>query len=170
MARGRPRKPTHQKILEGTYRPDREPSNPLPLECLESVPNAPSYLTKSGQKVWRIVADRLQKLGVLYDIHQEMLGMYCNEVGLYQEMSLEIKKKLEDGRRLYNSPAGRDPKKIPELRIRDDALKHAMQLGARFGFTLADIKQINLPDDAVATSSGDNYADGRSKMWAVNGE
>jgi P27 family predicted phage terminase small subunit len=166
MSRGRPKKPTHQKILEGTYRKDREPTNPLPLESLESLPKAPGYLTKTGQKVWRVVVDRLFKLGVLYDLHLELLAMYCGEVAMYQDMSVIIKEKQEKGQRLYSQAMGKDAKKVIELRMRDDALKNALTLGAKFGFTLSDIKGIELPDDAVSPGS-DPYNGERPKPFLL---
>jgi len=165
--RGRPKKPTHQKILEGTYRKDREPVNPLALESMDTLPKAPSYLSKTGQKVWKIVTGRLQKLGVLYDIHLELLAMYCGEVAMYQDMSSIIKEKQEKGQRLYSQAAGKEAKKIIELRMRDDALNKALQLGSKFGFTLSDIKGIDLPDSA--TPSADSYQQARPKLFAVGG-
>lgn len=44
MERGRPRKPTAQKKLEGTYRKDRE-NNPMPVQITNEIPEPPAHLS-----------------------------------------------------------------------------------------------------------------------------
>lgn len=64
---GRPRKPKAQKILEGTYRADRD-SNAIPAPIADSVPDAPMILSAEGKRYFRLISRFLSEMNLLSNI------------------------------------------------------------------------------------------------------
>ena len=68
------RKTREQKLLEGSYRPDRDRATPrfaaTDVKC-------PSYLSKEAKAEWRRVAPLLDQAGILRPIDRSILSAYC---------------------------------------------------------------------------------------------
>lgn len=76
-ARGPKAKPTELKVLEGTYRNDRAPSNePKPMSPNE-LPNPPSYFDAVAKKEWNRLGPELLKLGLLTIADLVAFETYC---------------------------------------------------------------------------------------------
>jgi P27 family predicted phage terminase small subunit len=166
MAKGRKPKPEYQKHLEGTYRPDRARPDVLPVDNIEGTPKPPSWMSPRAKKVFKQVAGRLQRLGVMYELHQESVAMYCDQVARYQEMAhfFKTNKYVEE----YTTESGETMSRSrPETIIQDKAFNNALKLGARFGFTLADLAALRMEPKKA---SEDPYESGRDKgfMKAVS--
>lgn len=74
---GRPRKPTHLKLLAGTHRVDRhgKPSDEAnPLTGSLAVPDG---LGAVGVSVWVDTAERLSRLGLFTELDRRALHTYC---------------------------------------------------------------------------------------------
>ena len=81
--RGRPRKPTALKVLQGTFRKDRaNPNEPQP--AVGSV-LAPSHLSQEEREVWQVTVRVLQEMRVFTQADAGMLSRYCELSCLWQE-------------------------------------------------------------------------------------
>lgn len=83
--RGRPRKPTNQKKLEGTYRKDRENPKEPPILDVEVV-EAPNWLNATGSDAYLHMADilkqqkslslsDLQTLAIMSDVYSDVVNL-----------------------------------------------------------------------------------------------
>ena len=72
--RGRPAKPRELKILQGTFRPDRDRSL---VSVGGATPEPPDHLAGEALKFWRSVVPGLAKMGILCELDAPMLSMMC---------------------------------------------------------------------------------------------
>ncbi len=70
------RKPTAQKVLTGTFRPDRAKNEPRPAST-SSVPRCPSSLGRHGKRLWRKLAPRLHRSDLLTEVDELSLELLC---------------------------------------------------------------------------------------------
>lgn len=75
MARGRPRKPTALRLIEGTGRPCRVNRNepvprPGPVTC-------PRWLVPEAKKLWRQLAPEMRRLGLLTPLDRGPFAALC---------------------------------------------------------------------------------------------
>jgi P27 family predicted phage terminase small subunit len=80
----RPRKPTATKILQGTFRKDRETQDPTPRE-VDEVRAAPSHLGKHGKRLWRDLAGDMVELGMVTVLDWATLELCCSSYDQYLE-------------------------------------------------------------------------------------
>jgi phage terminase small subunit len=119
---GRPRKPTHLKVLAGD-----DKKNPQRMNRAEPQPAAgaivpPWPLTPTAQEVWdRLAPDRIAK-GVLTPWDVDAFALFCEAVAL-------ARAKVR-GTRGRPEPGAASP--VSELRA---AVSMADQLGGKFGWT-----------------------------------
>jgi P27 family predicted phage terminase small subunit len=64
MERGRPRKPKNQKLLEGTYRPDRDQVG-IVAKVTDTIPAPPDLLSEKAAVYFRSVCEVLKDLNIL---------------------------------------------------------------------------------------------------------
>jgi P27 family predicted phage terminase small subunit len=76
--RGPAPKSRDRKILEGTFRRDRDQGATLAPPTLERVPPAPKHLTALGKREWRRVAAELIGLGALGEVALATLSGYAS--------------------------------------------------------------------------------------------
>lgn len=77
------RKPTALKVLQGTARPDRLPENepkPRPI-----APALPRGLSSAARRLWRELAPKLEKLGLLTETDGPLFEALCEAWARYQE-------------------------------------------------------------------------------------
>lgn len=102
---GRPRKPRAQKILEGTYRKDRD--NGLP-EMPPGAPPMPPGLSDAARKEWALVVPDLLALGTLTKVDGGTLATYCRQVAIVAALQAEVEARPMVERPMYGptvSPA-----------------------------------------------------------------
>ena len=87
---GPPKKPTQLKILQGTFRKDREPENEPEPEKIEEEINPPSHLSWMAKKKWKELVPELIELGLLTNIDLGALEI-CREA---YAMAIEAKKAI----------------------------------------------------------------------------
>lgn len=86
MARmGRPRKAANLKLVQGTYRPDRDkrvkPAETKGRKC----PSPPSYLGRVAKLEWRRIAPDLFRKGLLASGETATLAAYCQAFARWRE-------------------------------------------------------------------------------------
>jgi P27 family predicted phage terminase small subunit len=82
---GRPPKPIERHKLIGSYRPDRH--NPDAPTYPAAVPDAPAWLLPDAREHWHHLVGVLAGSNVLADAHAVALGMLCNSLTRYREVS-----------------------------------------------------------------------------------
>lgn len=130
MAAGRPNKPKSLKILEGTYRPDRD-HGVLEFEKITEIPKPPTHLSSIGKKIFIEITDILISVKILETIDIHTVVMLCEEMATYYEMTRKLKKVKTY---TYRNGAGNLVKR-PELAIRNEAMKNATSIMAQLGLT-----------------------------------
>ncbi|QIP12240.1 phage terminase small subunit P27 family [Spirosoma aureum] len=139
-----PRKSQAEKELTGTARRDRtEPVfvQPAPVETL---PEPPPYLTKTGRKQWKKYLKLLQNEGILAETDLDSLGLYCMHLQIAEEAAEELKKGVvrecrdETGKVYYVETPNL-------LKIFNEASAAALKYSQQFGFTPVSRKNVAVP-------------------------
>lgn len=126
--RGRPRKPTAQLKIHGTYRDDRRfADEPTPQVA---IPDMPNHLTGEAKKEWERIAPLLAKMKCLTEWDRSLLAAYCFEWAVYVELCKKVKVKdftmtTINGNKIQN----------PLLAARNRALKNLKELATEFGLS-----------------------------------
>jgi P27 family predicted phage terminase small subunit len=148
-----PKKPTALKILQGNPGkrplPQNEPK-PAPI-----APTCPAWVNSDGKKLWKFLAPKLERLGLLTEIDGGALACCCNEYGTYVELVREIKKKKV---RTFTTDNGYEAP-IPEISMANKAFVNYKAMITEFGLTPAsrsriDVKISEEKDDMEQLLSG----------------
>jgi P27 family predicted phage terminase small subunit len=84
MARtGRPRKPTHLKVLTGTFRKSRE--NPREPKPKAGTPQCPAWLGAVAKAEWRRIIPEMRAMGTLNTADRAEMARYCQAWARWQE-------------------------------------------------------------------------------------
>lgn len=125
---GRPPIPNHLKVLNGETRPSqlnsREPQ-PKP-----GVPDPPVTLNEDALAVWHRITPQLDRMGILGDIDQIVLGLLCQEVANHDRLA----KLYENSSPLLADDRGKLRKNPLAQLLRDSTLLVA-RLAYEFGMT-----------------------------------
>ncbi len=138
--KGRKKKPTELKKLEGTYQSCRELDNQFSPEKTEEIPTPMNLLNERALKEWGVVTSELESKNMLYGVDLSLLAAYCNEMATYWECQEVIR---NEGY-FDVSPNGLKVKK-QEISTGRDALDRAIKLATQFGFTPSARTKISMP-------------------------
>lgn len=128
---GRPKTPTALKLLEGTFREDRDggaiiapPGNPI----------KPEWLGEIASKVWdERIAAFSQVPGLLSEIDGPSLALYCHAWQVFHDAKAEIERRgivaISEKGSEYQHPA---------VGIQNKAIEIIGRIGAKFGMTPSD--------------------------------
>lgn len=78
---GRPRKPSHLKMVDGTHRKDREADNPPDPVGL---PGKPEFADELASKKWDALFPVLDRMGILSEADGEALARLCEWHAVYE--------------------------------------------------------------------------------------
>ena len=126
---GRPRKPTALKKLQGTYRPGREVAKQKSVTGAK--PRKPTGLSRQAASAWDHLSPKLHDLGLLSEIDQSTLAVYCQAYADWLEVT-RILNKLGVAN-WYSETESGYRQVIPEVAVRDKAYQVMQRLGMRFG-------------------------------------
>ena len=139
MSGGRPRKPKSQKIIQGTFRQDRNPVNEPQPEKVSEVRKPPSHLNRYAKKYWKEVVEELIDTGVLTVVDWAAFEICCDSYGIFMEAKEAIYRpinpetKKREKRTLAEYLIGRNSQTSPEITAmnkgKEDFLKYANVLG-----------------------------------------
>lgn len=151
--RGRPRKPTNLKLLEGN--PGRRPlpeNEPKPRPV---APKRPAWLNSEAKRMWKRLAPELERLGLLTSVDGEAFAAACQAWGTYVECERLFKSKdPETGQRMgrtytYVNKAGQaNIIERPEVRIGQKALEAFHRFCSEFGLSPASRARIAVKAEA----------------------
>lgn len=130
MAGGRPRKPTHLKIVSGTAQKCRiNPSEPVGTA---GAPLAPELLSERAAAIFYETCATMDSMGTLSVEWRDAIADYAR----CQEEVEELSAIIEDlGRTYMQTTVSGDtiPKARPEVAMRSDAMRRAQMLRAELG-------------------------------------
>ena len=125
--RGRKPTPTHLKLLQGTFRPDRAQSNePQPAAEL---PPAPDYLNAVASREWDRLAPQLYAAGLLTSFDLMALEALCKAYARWRKAEEQVDVEGE----VIQSPRG--PVRNPWVLIQSKAYEQMTKMLIEFGFT-----------------------------------
>lgn len=139
-----PRKTEDEKKLTGTTRKDRVEADSYAPDPLESLPEPPEYLGKTGRKYWKKCVKTLQTDQKLAENDLNSLGRYCMHLQVADEAAEELKKGVvrelvDDEGRVYYA-------ETPNLlKIFNEASAQALKFEVQFGFTPVSRKNMPVP-------------------------
>ena len=119
MGKGRKKLPTVLKAMQGTTQKSREVENEMQVDLCESLPEVPELLSKIGKGEWHKVTKQLFNLNMLHSVDLRLVEAYCNEISLYIECEMELRK--------------------------NDSLNNALKLATQFGLTPVARASISAP-------------------------
>jgi len=88
--KGRPPTPTKLKLLKGN--PGRRPINDREPQPLRTIPECPSFLNKKEGEIWDAVSRKLYDMGVLTEVDDLALAVFCEYFLEYRKLSDQAKK------------------------------------------------------------------------------
>ncbi len=88
--RGPHPEPTKLKVLKGN--PGHRPLNEDEPQPLRAIPDCPSRLTEDERQIWDQVARKLFDMGVLTEIDDLALSVFCEYFSEYRKLSDQVKK------------------------------------------------------------------------------
>lgn len=145
MARGRKKKPTKIKELQGTLKAERVLDNEMQVSLVRELPNAPEWLTEIGKDEWNKVCVELYNKNMLHQIDLRLIEAYCNAIALHIETEIMLREK---GRiQVFKNPDGsiKHTQSVPFQKIANDALDRALKIATQFGFTPSARSSISQP-------------------------
>ena len=151
---GRPPKPLHLHLLQGTFREDRHGSKE---EARTEVARAqlstrahrpPSWLSAEGQREWRRVERVMRAAGTLKEAGLGVLAAYCRIWVLVRQADRQLKR---DG--LTVKGAHGVPVKHPALTVLHQALAHLRAYSAELGITPASQARARAPQSGDPRSA-----------------
>ena len=159
--RGPPPKPTRQKKLEGTFRPDRAPK--AEFAPTPGAPQAPHWLDDEGRAEWdRIVPELAGKL-LVSPLHQSSLADLCAA----HSNAAKAQRDVQRRGLIIKTPFG--PQKNPAIKIAQEARAQANLLRREFGLTPSAASRVRAPEkpDASDTTEADLF--GRPGLAVLRG-
>lgn len=144
MAKGRKRKPTSLKVIQGTFRKDREtPGSPQPEAGL---PNAPDKLEPRAIEWFGRLAQRLSSQQLASPSHAEMLSLAARrlaEIEHYEELIAKYGHVYET----TNKNGDFSLRANPAVNLKSEAMRHLHALLAEFGQSPASIGKVSIIDN-----------------------
>jgi P27 family predicted phage terminase small subunit len=164
---GHNRKPKQRKIIEGTFRKDRNPQNEPEPEAYRDAPKPPSHLGRFGKKLWKQLSQRLTSEGLLTVLDLQALELLCETYDQYRqahEAVYIIYEYDEEGKRrrkrrtLGEYLRGRNSQTMPEYTAMNRHFENMTKLLREFGMTPVARNRVEIPEK-------EDEADPMERMW-----
>ena len=145
MGKGRKKIPTKLKKMQGTERNCRVLENEMEVDLVSKLPQAPEWLSEIGKKEWNKVTNQLFNLEMLYSVDLKLIEAYCNEISLYIECEIKLRKenRIDEFQNSQGDLLRRQAS--PLLKIKNDALNNSLKLATQFGLTPVARASISAP-------------------------
>lgn len=134
MPGGKPRKPDELKILDGTFRKDKD-GDPAQSVIAEGEPAMPPHLKGDAAAFWGEIVPQLLKMGVAKASDSAALAMMCEWWGRYRRFS-----------RLLDRMPSTNPKQYRTLGMVGLAWMNFEKAAAKFGLTPSDRAKLRVAD------------------------
>ena len=136
---GRHRKPPQLKVVDGTFRKDRDAHGPT-VEMV--APGCPVWLPKSAKKYWKEIAPQLENVGLIGIVDTAAFAAHCDSFGKFEEVTRKLKL-IED--MLDETPKGYQVQSAL-FTIRNKLWDQVMRSSNDFGLTPAARSKVKQPE------------------------
>jgi len=129
-----PKKPTHLKAVQGTWRRDRD--NSAEPHANPGIASCPEWLSARAAELFFQLTATLLGMGIASPDDQAALAMLASRLEEVELMTAAI----EDGGRVYETVGAGGSMMVrarPEVAMRNEAMRHAQSLLGEFGLTPA---------------------------------
>ena len=92
MGKGRKKTPTKIKEMQRTSVPSRTLENEMVVDQVSELPQVPEWLSEIGKNEFEKVTTQLFNLGMLYSVDLKLVEAYANEISLYLECEMKLRK------------------------------------------------------------------------------
>lgn len=148
---GQNRKPRQAKIIQGTFRKDRNPNRePMP-PVLPTAPKPPAGMNRWARRMWKELISELMNQNLATTIDLVTLELCCDAYGMYKEAKDAIfhPRDAKTGKRFRRTLAqyllGRNSQTMPEMTTMKTGSQLFKAYMAEFGLSPASRNRINLP-------------------------
>tara|TARA_R110002050_G_scaffold26276_6_gene69466 strand:- start:90 stop:566 length:477 start_codon:yes stop_codon:yes gene_type:complete len=135
MAKGRKKTPTKIKEMQGTLEKSRTIENEMVVDQVSELPIVPEWLSEIGKKEFVKVTKQLFNLGMLYVVDLKLVEAYSNEISLYLECEMKLRKENRIDDFVSTEGVLLRRQASPLLKMKNDALNNSLKLAAQFGLT-----------------------------------
>jgi P27 family predicted phage terminase small subunit len=142
--RGKKPKPTHLKLVTGTFRRHRAPKHePMPERA---IPSMPPELSGDARAEWALVSADLHRLGLLTRIDRAVLAAYCAACGRWTSAERELRK-LDASALLVKTKLG-NVIQHPLIGVANTAARDMVRYATELGMTPSARARISVPAPA----------------------
>ena len=135
MGKGRKKIPTKIKEMQGTVEKSRSIENEMVVDQVSVLPEIPEWLSEIGKCEFTKVTTQLFNLGMLYTVDLKLVEAYANEISLYIECEMKLRKENRIDEFLSSEGSLLRRQASPLLKIKNDSLNNSLKLAAQFGLT-----------------------------------
>lgn len=145
---GRPRKPKALKVIQGTFRQDRNPAQePEPSPVVAASRKAPTTLNKWAKKFWNEHIEEFAQIGLITSADLETFEMTAQTYGAWKEAEYEIyhddfKRKRTIGQYMKSREYNR--KNMPELIVMEKSRLDYVRLSGLIGMNPVSRNKIDI--------------------------
>ena len=158
MGKGRKKTPTKIKEMQRTSVPSRTLENEMVVDQVSELPQVPEWLSEIGKNEFEKVTTQLFNLGMLYSVDLKLVEAYANEISLYLECEMKLRKenRIDEFQNSEGIVVRRQAS--PLVKMKNDALNNSLKLAAQFGLTPVARASISAPTTTNNTQIN-NYFD-----------
>ncbi|TNE75502.1 MAG: P27 family phage terminase small subunit [Gammaproteobacteria bacterium] len=146
---GRPKKPTQLKVVDGSFRPDRDSQGAAASKPV-GLPDCPVWLPKSAKKYWKDIGPRLADAGLISLLDGAAFAAHCDSVGKFEEVTRQLKE-LAD--MVDETPNGLQIQSAL-FTIRNKLWDQVMKSANEFGLTPVAGSRVNAPQQGSLPLGG----------------
>lgn len=141
MTAGRPKKPPQLKILEGSFRKDRDDLGISQMKPV-GMPECPAWLPKSAAKYWGEIGPKLEQVGLISLLDSAAFAAHCDSVGKFEE----ITEKLATVEHMLDKTPNGLMIQSALFTIRNKLWDQVMKSAGEFGLTAAASGKVKAPE------------------------
>lgn len=121
------------KILEGN--PGHRKIEEKKLKADDKILKCPSWLDRESKKMFKLLADKLQKHNMIFDVDINALTAYCHYYTRWRKIELKLEKQLDESMDNLFIPGPRGKKENPLIKISDKCFNKWILLSSKLGLS-----------------------------------
>lgn len=146
---GRPRKAGQLKVVDGTYRSDRDSMGVAPKKPV-GLPACPVWLPKSAKKYWKDIGPQLASHGLISLLDTAVFSAHCDSVGKFEEITRKLKS-IDD---MIDTTPNDLVIQSALFTIRNKLWDQVLRSSVEFGLTPASASKIEAPKQGALNLGG----------------
>jgi len=150
MTAGRPPIPTNLKLLKGTVKKHRV-NNLEPKPKTEGI-KQPDYLSPIAAKHWPKMYNELKSAGIIADMDEDALAMYCEAYALWRDAVAKLTKTGT----VIKSEAGY-PIRSPYVGIQEKAFQQMKTMLVEFGMSPSSRAKVSVVEKTETPTGWDSF-------------